>query len=68
MDKFDTGDLVRVRPGVHQDGMPDHRVGIIVDTGGLDEIYQDHVYFVLFLGTEVPLKFHNMFLEHFTTR
>ena len=68
MDKFDAGDLVRVRSGVHQEGMPDHRVGIIVDSQGLDERYQDHVYSVLFLGSSEPMQFHNMFLEHFTTR
>jgi len=68
MDKFDTGDLVRVRPGVHQEGLPSHRTGIIVDTGGLDEKYQDRVYYILFLGSSEPMKFHNMFLEHFTIR
>ena len=68
MDKFKPGDLVRVRQGVHQDGIPDHRVGMIIESQGVDERYQDHVYHVLFLGTDQPLKFHNMFLEHFTTR
>mgnify|MGYP001174604828 FL=1 len=67
MDKFRPGDLVRVRSGVHQDGMPDHRVGMIVESQGMDERYQDHVYYVLFLGGKNPIKFHNMFLEHFTT-
>ena len=67
MGKYKPGDLVRVRQGVHQDGMPDHRVGIIVESQGIDERYQDHVYAVLFLGGESPIKFHNMFLEHFTT-
>ena len=67
MDKFKPGDLVRVRQGVHQDGIPDHRVGMIIESQGVDERYQDHVYRVLFLGTDQPLTFHNMFLEHFTT-
>jgi len=67
VDKFKPGDLVRVRSGVHQEGMPDHRVGMIIESQGIDERYKDHVYQVLFLGTDQPLKFHNMFLEPFTS-
>ena len=67
MDKFKPGDLVRVRQGVHQDGMPDHRVGMIVENQGIDKRYQDHVYQVIVLSIDQPLTFHNMLLEPFTT-
>jgi hypothetical protein len=67
MEEFKTGDLVRVRPGVHQEGMPDHRLGMIVESEGHDPRYLDQVYYILFLGTTKPIKFHNMFLEHFTS-
>ena len=67
MSRFKSGDLVRIKDGTHQEGMPDHRVGMIVESQGMDERYQDHVYYVLFLGGKNPIKFHNMFLEHFTT-
>lgn len=66
MPKFKPGDLVRVKGGVHQEGIPDHRVGLIVESQGIDERYLDHVYCVLFFGSEQPMKFHNMFLERFT--
>ena len=67
MREFKPGDLVRVKEGTHQEGMPDHRVAVIVEEvpegrGNLLGIVR-----VLFLGQTRPLKFHVMFLEHFTT-
>jgi len=66
MEKFKPGDLVKIKDGTHQDGMPDHRVGMIVELGETSKSYTK-AYTVIFLGTDVHLKFHEMFLEHFTT-
>tara|TARA_B100001250_G_scaffold397275_1_gene404208 strand:- start:189 stop:476 length:288 start_codon:yes stop_codon:yes gene_type:complete len=66
MEKFKPGDLVRIKDGTHQDGMPDHRVGMIVELGETSKSYTK-AYTVVFLGTDVHLKFHEMFLEHFTS-
>ena len=78
MSKFKPGDLVRVREGTFQDGMPDHRVAVIIEeapivtaTGGVDKVLGDShpqdIMQILFLGHTEPLNFHVMFLEHFTT-
>ena len=66
MQKFKPGDLVRIKDGTHQDEIPDHRVGMIVELGETSKSYTK-AYTVVFLGTDVPLKFHEMFLEHFTS-
>ena len=66
MPKFKPGDLVKVKDGTHQDGMPDHRVGMIVEVGETSKSYTK-AYTIVFLGTELHLKFHEMFLEPFTT-
>ena len=77
MTKFKAGDLVRVKEGTHDGGMPDHRVGIIIEeapiikaTGGVDKVlgesYPQDIMQILFLGQTEPLNFHVMFLEHFT--
>ena len=66
MGKFKPGDLVRIKDGTHQDGMPDHRVGMIVQEGETSKSYTK-AYTVVFLGTDIQLKFHEMFLEPFTT-
>tara|TARA_R100000664_G_C2731971_1_gene122296 strand:+ start:783 stop:986 length:204 start_codon:yes stop_codon:yes gene_type:complete len=63
--KFKPGDLVRVKDGTHQDGMPDHRVGMVVEVGETSKSYTK-AYTIVFLGTELHLKFHEMFLERFT--
>ena len=65
MEKFKPGDLVRIKEGTHQEGMPDHRIGMIIE--GV-EASGNHTngYIVIFLGTDFRLKFHAMFLEHFT--
>tara|TARA_B100000427_G_C15076729_1_gene406576 strand:- start:265 stop:468 length:204 start_codon:yes stop_codon:yes gene_type:complete len=64
--KFKPGDLVRVKDGTHQDGMPDHRVGMVVEVGETSKSYTK-AYTIVFLGTDLHLKFHEMFLERFTS-
>ena len=64
--KFKPGDLVRVKDGTHQDGMPDHRVGMVVEVGETSKSYTK-AYTIVFLGTDLHLKFHEMFLEPFTS-
>ena len=66
MERFKPGDLVRIKDGTHQDGMPDHRVGMIVELGETSKSYTK-AYTVVFLGSGVQLKFHEMFLELFTS-
>jgi ribosomal protein L21E len=67
MRKFKPGDLVRVKEGTHQEGMPDHRVAVIIEeVRGVGGRVYGRVE-VLFLGQTQPLNFHVMFLEHFTT-
>ena len=39
MEKFKTGDLVRIKDGTHQDDIPDHRVGMIVEVGEPSKSY-----------------------------
>ncbi len=78
MKKFRPGDLVRVKEGTFQEGMPDHRVAVIIEespilkaTGGVDKVLGDShpqdIMQILFLGHTEPLNFHVMFLEHFTS-
>ena len=78
MSKFKPGDLVRVKQSTHQEGMPDHRIAVIIEeapivkaTGGVDKVlgesYPQDIMQILFLGQTEPLNFHVMFLEHFTT-
>ena len=66
MGKYKPGDLVKVKDGTHQDGMPDHRVGMVVEAGETSRSYTK-AYTIVFLGTDLHLKFHEMFLEPFTT-
>ena len=66
MEKFKPGDLVKVKDGTHQDGMPDHRVGMVVEGGETSKSYTK-AYTIVFLGTDLHLKFHEMFLEPFTS-
>ena len=66
MGKFKPGDLVKIKNGTHQDGIPDHRVGMIVEDGHASESMADS-YTIVFLGSDIMLKFHEMFLEPFTT-
>ena len=66
MEKYKPGDLVKVKDGTHQDGIPDHRVGMVVEVGETSKSYTK-AYTIVFLGTDLHLKFHEMFLEPFTT-
>ena len=67
MSRFKPGDLVRVKEGTHEEGMPDHRVGVIVENRGTTtRMFGPDVVQVLFLGPTRPTTFHVMFLEHFT--
>ena len=73
MMKFKPGDLVRVKEGTHQEGMPDHRVGIIIEKApdmrpkSLGASDPEDIMQSLFLGQTRSFRFHVMFLEHFTT-
>jgi len=73
MSKFKPGDLVRVKEGTHQEGMPDHRVAVIIEEAphmpaeALGASRPEDIMQVLFLGQTQPIRFHVMFLEHFTS-
>ncbi len=66
MNKFKPGDLVKIRDGTHSTEIPDHRLGMIIEHGDASGNYTE-AYTVVFLGTDVHLKFHEMFLEHLTS-
>ena len=51
MGKFKVGDLVKIKDGTHQEGMPDHRVGMIVEVGETSKSYTK-TYTVVFLGSD----------------
>ena len=64
--KFKPGNLVRVKESTHQDGMPKHRMGLIMETvpEEIDESGSYTAFYnVAFVGCETMLKFHEMFLE-----
>ena len=63
MPQFKPGDLVRIKSQTHEEGMPDHRVAVIVEA---EDAFQGEVFSVLFLGSDKPMRFHQMFLEPFT--
>jgi hypothetical protein len=67
MTKFRPGDLVRVKEGTHQEGMPDHRVGVIIQENDKRHDYTPDIVQLLFLGQTEPLRFHVVFLEHLTS-
>jgi hypothetical protein len=62
MGKFRAGDLVVIKDGVHQEDMPDHRTGLIVGESETSKGYTSF-YEVVFIGTNLKLKFHEMFLQ-----
>ncbi len=64
MERYKIGDLVKVKDGTHEDGMPECRVAMVIESV---EHYQGEVFRVLFLGTDTPMSFHQMFLEPFAT-
>tara|TARA_R100000008_G_scaffold37901_1_gene21597 strand:- start:1481 stop:1681 length:201 start_codon:yes stop_codon:yes gene_type:complete len=59
--RFKQGDLVRVKIGTHEEGMPAHRTGVVVESRNGD----GYTKFckVMFLGSDLILTFHEMFLE-----
>ena len=64
--KFKPGNLVRVKEKTHQDGMPKHRTGLIMETvpEEIDESRSYTAFYnVAFVGCGTVLKFHEMFLE-----
>ena len=67
MEKFKLGDLVKIRDGTHAAEIPDHRVGMIIEHIGESSGNYTESYNVIFLGTDIHLKFHEMFLEHLTS-
>ena len=60
--KFKYGDLVRVKSNTHAEQMPEHRTGIIVEHKNGDHSHTKF-YNVLFVGSDVVMRFHEMFLE-----
>ena len=62
---FTKGDLVRIVEGIHQEEIPNHRLGVIVGFSAHgDNKYYPDVYDVLFLGNKQPMRFHEMYIEH----
>jgi hypothetical protein len=59
--KFKQGDLVRVKTGTSEDGMPAHRTAVIIESQNGDAFTK--FYRVMFIGSDLVLKFHEMFLE-----
>jgi hypothetical protein len=61
------GDLVKVDEGIFQAGMPEHRVGVIIEKGpeldikSLGASEQNDIIHILLAGQ--TLNFHKMFLE-----
>ncbi len=60
MSDFKLGDLVRIKAGTHQSGIPWHRIGLIVEVHETSKSYTK-IYSVLL--NEETLRFHEMFLE-----
>jgi hypothetical protein len=63
--KFKPGNLVRVKDMTHDDTIPNHRLGLVMETVP-EEIDESRTYTafynVAFAGGKI-LKFHEMFLE-----
>ena len=61
------GDLVKVDEGIFHEGIPEHRVGVIIEKGpemdvnSLGASKQDDIMNILLAGQS--LQFHKMFLE-----
>ena len=70
MGKFKPGDLVKVKTTTHQANMPEPRIAMIMETVP-EEIDESRTYTsfynVAFIGCGTVLKFHEMFLEAFTS-
>ena len=61
---YKIGDLVRLLEGVHQDEVPDHRMGVVVSDADPNAVFYPDVFDVLFFGNTEPLRFHKMYLEY----
>ena len=68
--KFKVGDFVRVKETTHDEKMPENRHGLIVEEvlppsqpnrAGFTSIWR------VLMTNGTTLKFHEMFLEHFTS-
>tara|TARA_Y100001963_G_scaffold82840_1_gene114807 strand:- start:114 stop:326 length:213 start_codon:yes stop_codon:yes gene_type:complete len=59
--KFKKGDLVRVKTGIEDDDMPAHRTAVIIESQNGEA--RTKFYKVMFVGSDLILKFHEMFLE-----
>lgn len=51
------GDLVKLKDGVHEDGIPSHRIAVIISC---IETYGD--YELMFLGSEKTYRFNEYFI------
>jgi len=60
--KFKPGELVKVNHLTHDSRMPTHRTGLVVEEIPATKSFTK-MYTILFVGTDVELKFHEMFLE-----
>tara|TARA_Y100001937_G_C7037252_1_gene292959 strand:+ start:217 stop:447 length:231 start_codon:yes stop_codon:yes gene_type:complete len=63
--KFKPGNLVRVKDSTHEQALPDHRLGLVMETvpEEIDESRSYTAFYnVAFTGGKI-LKFHEMFLE-----
>ena len=64
---MEVGDLVKVNEGIFHVGIPEHRVGVIIEKGpemdvkSLGASKQDDIMNILLAGQS--LQFHKMFLE-----
>tara|TARA_R100001510_G_C7528294_1_gene120808 strand:+ start:98 stop:328 length:231 start_codon:yes stop_codon:yes gene_type:complete len=60
--KFKPGELVKVNDLTHDSQMPTHRIGLVVEEIPATKSFTK-MYTILFVGTDIELKFHEMFLE-----
>jgi len=51
------GDLVKLKEGTHEDGIPEHRTAVIVS-----ELQPNDSYELMFLGTEKTYRFNRYFI------
>ncbi len=51
------GDLVKLKEGTHEDGIPEHRTAVIVS-----ELKTDDTYELMFFGSEKTYRFNKYFV------
>ena len=51
------GDLVKLKEGTHEDGIPEHRTAFIVS-----ELKTDDTYELMFFGSEKTYRFNKYFV------